>query len=112
MATVANAFGIQKALEKLGVNEINKGTSTGSNWFSEGEMISSHSPVDGKLIGKVTTTSREDYEKVIKTAQTTYKEWRKVPAPQRGEIVRQIHRVGQGVLIGTFRHTNTLHSNS
>ena len=89
MATIANAFGIENALEKLGVNEINKGTSTGSNWFSEGEMISSHSPVDGKLIGKVTTTSREDYEKVIKTAQTTYKEWRKVPAPQRGEIVRQ-----------------------
>ena len=36
MATVANAFGIESALEKLGVNEINKGTSTGSNWFSEG----------------------------------------------------------------------------
>ena len=89
MATVANAFGIESALEKLGVNEINKGTSTGSNWFSEGDMISSYSPVDGKLIGKVTTTSREDYDRVIDTAQTAYKEWRKVPAPQRGEIVRQ-----------------------
>ncbi len=89
MATVANAFGIESALEKLGVNEINKGTSTGSNCFSEGDMISSYSPVDGKLIGKVTTTSREDYDRVIDTAQTAYKEWRKVPAPQRGEIVRQ-----------------------
>jgi len=89
MATVANAFGIESALEKLGVNEINKGTSTGSNWFSEGNMISSYSPVDGKLIGKVTTTSREDYDRVIDTAQAAYKEWRKVPAPQRGEIVRQ-----------------------
>ena len=89
MATVANAFGIESALEKLGVNEINKGTSTGSNWFSEGDMISSYSPVDGKLIGKVTTTSREDYDRVIDTAQAAYKEWRKVPAPQRGEIVRQ-----------------------
>ena len=89
MATVANAFGIESALEKLGVNEINKGTSTGSNWFSEGDMISSYSPVDGKLIGKVTTTSREDYDQVIDTAQTAFKEWRKVPAPQRGEIVRQ-----------------------
>ena len=89
MATVANAFGIESALEKLGVNEINKGTSTGSNWFSEGNMISSYSPVDGKLIGKVTTTSREDYDRVIDIAQSAYKEWRKVPAPQRGEIVRQ-----------------------
>ena len=89
MATVANAFGIENALEKLGVNEINKGTSTGSNWFSEVDMISSYSPVDGKLIGKVTTTSREDYDRVIDTAQAAYKEWRKVPAPQRGEIVRQ-----------------------
>ena len=89
MTTVANAFGIESALEKLGVNEINKGTSTGSNWFSEGNMISSYSPVDGKLIGKVTTTSREDYDRVIDTAQAAYREWRKVPAPQRGEIVRQ-----------------------
>ncbi len=89
MATVATAFGIEDALKKLGVNEINKGTSTGSNWFSEGEMISSYSPVDGKLIGKVTTTTKEDYEKVIETAQSAYKDWRKVPAPQRGEIVRQ-----------------------
>jgi aldehyde dehydrogenase (NAD+) len=89
MTTVANAFGIESALEKLGVNEINKGTSTGSNWFSEEDMISSYSPVDGKLIGKVTTTSREDYDRVIDTAQAAYREWRKVPAPQRGEIVRQ-----------------------
>ncbi|RZP18508.1 MAG: aldehyde dehydrogenase family protein [Flavobacteriales bacterium] len=89
MATAANKFGIESALEKLGVNQINKGTSTGSNWFSEGDMISSYSPVDGKLIGKVTTTSREDYDRVIDTAQAAYKEWRKVPAPQRGEIVRQ-----------------------
>jgi len=89
MTTVANAFVIENALEKLGVNEINKGTSTGSNCFSEGDMISSYSPVDGKLIGKVTITSRKDYDRVIDTAQSAYKEWRKVPAPQRGEIVRQ-----------------------
>ena len=74
MATVATAFGIEDALKKLGVQEINKGTSTGSNFFSEGEMISSYSPVDGKLIGKVTTTSREDYEKVINTAQSAFKD--------------------------------------
>ena len=60
---------IQNELKKLGVKEINDGTSTGSNWFSNGEIIESYSPVDGKLIGKVKTTTQEDYEKVITTAQ-------------------------------------------
>jgi aldehyde dehydrogenase (NAD+) len=80
---------IQKALVNLGVKELNKGTSTGSDFFGDGEMISSFSPVDGELIGKVTTTTKEDYEKVIGTAQSAFKTWRAKPAPHRGEIVRQ-----------------------
>jgi len=80
---------ILKSLSILGVKELNQGTSTGSNFFGGGEIIKSFSPVDGNLIGKVTTTSKEDFEKVISTAQTAFKEWRLVPAPQRGEIVRQ-----------------------
>src|SRR5210317_1439579 len=80
---------IQKALVNLGVKELNKGTSTGSDFFGNGEIISSYSPVDGELIGKVTTTTREDYEKVIATAQSAFKSWRVKPAPHRGEIVRQ-----------------------
>ena len=52
---------IQNELKKLGLNEINNGTSTGSNWFSNGEIIESYSPVDGKLIGKVKSTTKEDY---------------------------------------------------
>ena len=82
-------YGIEEALEQLGIKEINKGTSTGSDWFSNGEEISSFSPVDGKLIAKVTTTSNEDYEKVMKSASEAFKTWRIKPAPQRGEIVRQ-----------------------
>lgn len=80
---------IQNELKKLGLNEINEGTSTGSNWFSNGEIIESHSPVDGKLIGKVKTTTQEDYEKAIASAQEAFKVWRTTPAPKRGEIVRQ-----------------------
>ncbi|NLN32043.1 MAG: aldehyde dehydrogenase family protein [Flavobacteriaceae bacterium] len=80
---------IQNELKKLGLNEINEGTSTGSNWFSNGEIIESHSPVDGKLIGKVKATTQEDYEKVIASAQEAFKVWRTTPAPKRGEIVRQ-----------------------
>jgi aldehyde dehydrogenase (NAD+) len=80
---------IQKSLVGLGINKLNKGTSTGSNFFGNGEFISSYSPVDGELIGKVTTTTKEDYEKVIATAQSAFKTWRIKPAPYRGEIVRQ-----------------------
>ncbi|GAA4110146.1 aldehyde dehydrogenase family protein [Aquimarina addita] len=89
MAAIASDFGIEKALNQLGISEFNKGTSTGSDWFSGGDEISSYSPVDGLLIGKVTTTTKENYEQVLEKAQVAFKEWRTVPAPQRGEIVRQ-----------------------
>ncbi|PCH77611.1 MAG: aldehyde dehydrogenase family protein [Flavobacteriaceae bacterium] len=80
---------IQLMLKQLGIKEINNGTSTGLNNFGSGETISSISPVDGAIIGKVTTTTREDYEKVMETATAAFKTWRMKPAPLRGEIVRQ-----------------------
>ncbi|MEX1382318.1 aldehyde dehydrogenase family protein, partial [Lutibacter sp.] len=80
---------IQKALKNLGVKQLNNGTSTGSNSFGNGEVLESYSPVDGALIGKVTSTTKQDYEQVIENAQTAFKSWRLKPAPQRGEIVRQ-----------------------
>ncbi|WP_372766398.1 aldehyde dehydrogenase family protein [Lutibacter sp.] len=80
---------IEKTLNDLGVKTLNKGTSTGLNFFGNGEIIESYSPVDGKLIGKVITTTKEDFEKVMESAQTAFTSWRIVPAPQRGEIVRQ-----------------------
>ena len=89
MEAVATDFGIQQALGQLGVKDINDGSSTGSEWFSNGELIESYSPVDGKLIGKVRATTREDYDKVMDAATTAFKTWRVMPAPQRGEIVRQ-----------------------
>jgi len=89
MEAIATDFGIQKALNQLGVKEINLGTSTGSNHFSNGELIASYSPVDGKLIGKVKTTTKEDFEKTMEAATAAFKTWRLMPAPQRGEIVRQ-----------------------
>ncbi|NYJ26221.1 aldehyde dehydrogenase family protein [Allomuricauda sp. ARW1Y1] len=91
MSKIANAFGIKEALKELGLNEINNGTSTGKEWFSNGEVIESYSPVDGALIGKVKATTQEDYEKVITTAQEGFKKWRTMPAPQRGEVVRQFN---------------------
>ncbi len=89
MTLITTDFGIEKALQQLGVKDINKGTSTGSQWFSNGETLESYSPVDGQLIGKVTSTTKEDYEQLMSAATTAFKTWRVMPAPQRGEIVRQ-----------------------
>ncbi len=82
-------FGIKEALNTLGLKDINEGTSTGLDNFSSGTIIESYSPVDGKLIGKVKTTSKEDYQKVMTAATAAFSTWRTMPAPQRGEIVRQ-----------------------
>jgi len=89
MSKIAAEFGINDALKALGLKEINEGTSTGSTNFSSGEIIESYSPVDGTLIGKVKTTTSEDYEKVMTTASAAFKTWRQKPAPLRGEVVRQ-----------------------
>ncbi len=89
MSTIAEQFGMTEALEQLGIQSVNEGTSTGNNWFSNGQTIESYSPVDGKLIAKVKTTTTEDYKKVMEAASQAFKTFRVMPAPQRGEIVRQ-----------------------
>ena len=84
-------FGIKEALTTLGIKATNIGTSTGKNWIrSKGELISSYSPADGKLIGKVQVTDEKAFEKVVVQAKKAFVEWRQIPAPKRGEIVRQI----------------------
>ena len=83
---------MQTILSKLNISAVNHGTSTGLNsWASDNpKLIESFSPVDGKLIAKVTETTLEDYQKVIETAKEAFKTWKNVPAPRRGEIVRQM----------------------
>ncbi len=61
--TAVDQFGIQEALQQLGLKEINEGASTGKNWFSNGKIIESYSPATGELIGKVKSATKEDYEK-------------------------------------------------
>lgn len=79
-----------KELSSLKLSESNLGSSTGSNWFGSGSKIDSYSPTDGKLIGSVLSTTREEYEKVIQEAERAKAIWRDIPAPKRGEIVRQL----------------------
>ncbi|MGC6471063.1 MAG: aldehyde dehydrogenase family protein [Flavobacteriales bacterium] len=98
-------FGIQKALQELGIKDINNGSSTGNNHFSSGDILESYSPVDGTLIGKVKCSTKSDYEMVMSSATSAFKYWRSIPAPKRGEVVRQfgeklrVHKIALGKLV-------------
>ena len=78
-------------LHTLRIQPENSGLSTGQEWLSgNGTLIESYSPVDGKKIGAVTAADRTGYDAVISKATAAFQQWRLVPAPKRGEVVRQI----------------------
>lgn len=79
-------------LKELGIKEENLGASTGLKWYGSksDDKIDVVSPVDGKHIATVYQASEEDYETVVKTAHEAFLQWRKIPAPKRGEIVRLV----------------------
>ncbi len=79
-----------KILSDLKLEKQNQGSSTGKNWFSSNFTINSYSPIDSSLIGSVTETNQRDYEKIISVAKKAFIDFRKIPAPKRGELVRQI----------------------
>ena len=84
-------FGIQEALSSLGIKKSNLGTSTGKKWLkTTGKLIESYSPADGKLIGAVYAADVMAFQQVVDKSKQAYKEWRKWPAPKRGEVVRQV----------------------
>ncbi len=75
----------------LPTQPVKPGTSTGQQfWSSTEKTIDSYSPADGQLIARVHPSTRADYDRVVETAQAAFTEWRQVPAPRRGEIVRQM----------------------
>ncbi len=79
-------------LEKLGIKEKNFGASTGTEWSksTDGGELKVYSPINGEYIASVYQATEKDYEWVVEKAQAAFKEWRRIPAPKRGEIVRQI----------------------
>ncbi len=82
---------IKSVLTDLKIDSSNKGAAYGSHWLdSTSSTISSISPVDGEKIADVHLADENAYEQVINEAQAAFKEWRLLPAPQRGEIVRQL----------------------
>ncbi|MBJ93641.1 MAG: aldehyde dehydrogenase family protein [Rickettsiales bacterium] len=99
--TVTHSF-----LEVLGVSTIQEGASDGS-WLetTSGQVLEVRSPADNSVIGSVRMASSEDYEKVVTSAQQAFSTWRLLPAPQRGEVIRQLgeefrkHKSELGALI-------------
>lgn len=84
-------YNIAQMLKELGIQPVNNGAHTGLDWIeTHGDIIESHSPNDGKLIAKVKQATWADYETIVAKAQKAFKVWQLVPAPKRGEIVRQI----------------------
>jgi aldehyde dehydrogenase (NAD+) len=80
---------IPSVLKELGLEANEKGVSTGSHWSGSGASIHSYSPVDGKQIGAVSGASLEDYDMTLNKATEAFETFRKIPAPKRGELVRQ-----------------------
>ncbi|MBW0161478.1 MAG: aldehyde dehydrogenase family protein, partial [Sediminibacterium sp.] len=78
-------------LAQLGIQSVNPGASTGTQWIdSKATVIRSSSPVDGKLIGTVQSTDEATYQRIVQQSAQAFEDWRQWPAPKRGEIVRQV----------------------
>jgi aldehyde dehydrogenase (NAD+) len=87
---VKDRYGIAKMLSDLGIENKNEGTSTGRKSFGEGNYFSSFSPTDGQEIAQIRETTPEEYELVMKKSQKANVFLRNIPAPKRGEYVRQL----------------------
>ena len=82
---------ISDVLQQLGIQQLNQGISTGANnWHGNGALLESKSPVDGHIIGAVHLGGAKDYDQVVDTAHQAFLVWRNLPAPKRGEIIRQM----------------------
>jgi len=81
-----------RILEVLGIGTKNQGASTGVNWnkTKTNGKLDITSPVDGRFLASVYLASEEDYLNCSAVARETFGSWRSVPAPKRGDIVRQI----------------------
>jgi len=80
-------------LKELGIQEINRGACAGPDDWSRTdahELLPILTPIDGSVIAKVAQASEADYEYVVKTAHESFVEWRMIPAPVRGQFVREI----------------------
>ena len=76
-------------LKKLGLKAVNPGVFHGK-WAGSGRVLTGTSPIDGSVLGKVRLATPAEYETCVKRATEAFQKWQKIPAPKRGEIVRQL----------------------
>ena len=76
-------------LKKLGIEKENLGGFCGE-WIGSGPLLDVISPVDGSKIAAVKQITEDEYDKIVARAHQAFVAWRKVPAPKRGEVVRQL----------------------
>ncbi|MHC4937377.1 MAG: L-piperidine-6-carboxylate dehydrogenase [Planctomycetota bacterium] len=76
--------------ETLGLDAVNPGAWTGGPIGGGDHLLESYSPRDGSLLGTVAMAEAEHYERIMQSARSAFECWRMLPAPKRGEIVRQI----------------------
>lgn len=81
---------MREFLAELGLEADNSGVWAGGSLAAHGEWLESYSPADGCLIARVRQGNLHDYETVMQRAVSAFETWRMVPAPKRGEIVRQM----------------------
>ena len=81
-----------KTLNALNIKEYNPGASTGSSWSTQNDnaRITITSPIDGAHLATVYQASTTDYRNCVEQAKAAFLDWRSVPPPKRGELVRQI----------------------
>ena len=84
---------MKSVIEKYGLIKEQPGAGSGEALTCNGHILQSISPIDLQLLGIIRCASVEDYEKIVDRAEETFQVWRMIPAPKRGEIVRQIGEV-------------------
>jgi aldehyde dehydrogenase (NAD+) len=80
---------MKEILSALGIEDVNPG-GFGGDWVGSGEQLEVISPVDGSVIGRVNQVTEDEYDAIVDRAHAAFLEWRKLPAPKRGEVVRQL----------------------
>ncbi|WP_242205212.1 L-piperidine-6-carboxylate dehydrogenase [Aestuariivivens insulae] len=82
---------MKNLLKELNLNPPYYNTSSGQeHWTGQGKKtVVIKSPVDDNTIGSIQLTDKKSYEAIVETANSAFKIWKAMPAPQRGEIVRQ-----------------------
>lgn len=83
----------QEIFDSLGLSETNSGVFAGTWMEATGDTIEVVNPTSAEPIATVTMASLDDYEKVVDSASETFERWRSVPAPKRGDYIRQIGNV-------------------